>query len=272
MNVVLKCSLLNGIDVVNNSDCDGVEVQLLNKENDFSVLDTIKKPIRSIHVDLPKKDSDTINGETMIDLRHWLLNDWDYFKELCKIATKYNAAIVIHAFYDYRKIKDDREFRVKIRLLDKLFPTIKICIENCGLVSYSERKDSEYATTEDIPKIVKYLNKYSKNNIFYPLLDICHYFQEFSSEIYYSPKPLADIIGDYQSDFQLIHFNYGLGDCMENRHSNNFEANKKLLKKLLSAIKWINDDSHLVLEIVEENYFTRPKMMKLFNEIKEGDI
>lgn len=269
MKIIMKTALKpSDVELINKTNCDGVEIQLLEQKNDFSLLEKINKRIVTLHIDLPQDidDTESYEGEYRLDIYYWVMEQYDYLCKVCEYAQKYGSAIILHGFVDSFVAQEPEEFKNRIKEICKNYPEVKFCIENSGFVSHSEReKSGNIISTHSIPPYCKKMNEFIDEERFFPLLDITHYFQEYATEIEITNKySLVETIECYGSNFQCIHFNYGYGDCITNeRHSKTFKKNDKLLSNLFEAIKKIeNREIYLITEIVEEDYINRPEMLE----------
>lgn len=285
MQKILKINLdESNIDFINRhtDDASGVEVQLLDFKDDLSLLSKIKAKISSIHVDLfsdefkeKHKNFSHLSASKAQDLLfNALLEDKKHLYNIFDACQKYNAAVVMHAGYKLNYLGKEKEEEALKEILSwkEKFPKLKVCLENVGQMRKALPEEKIYLSYE-IPALCKQLNYSCNKFMFFPLLDICHYFME-NSHIIDSPRnSLRETINMYNSEFMVFHFNYGVGDCTGKRHSMNFEANKPLMEAIIKHIMVINPNAILVLEIYEDDYFgERPNMMTQLNMIKETEL
>ncbi len=275
MNKIIKLTLCpQNIDIINNTDCEGVEIQLIGDE-DFSLFDGIKKKLVTIHYPLATDVVSEVEEEMFTDLFQILKNRKNHLKSICAVAEKHHCGIVVHSYLNWLRINsenyDYENFIADLKEIHNEYPHVKLCVENTGTLSYSERFDI-FTRAEDIPRMLRRINADIGYELCHPLLDITHYYMEFSSEVWnHFHYSLAETIELYKSSYQCIHFNYGLGDCNGKRHSKNFDTNPKLLDELLRAIKVINENAYLILEICEDDYDNRPEMFKLLEDIQKWE-
>lgn len=281
MQKILKTGLSsNDIEFIKEHKdvSDGYEIQLFNHSSDlslFNILENIGVRIHTIHIDLYKGKAkedllkiDRSELDKSQDLTYnAIAGNQDYLRRLFSISEKFNAFIVMHAGYRLDSFHNE-EFAVKqIIRWSKEFPNLRIYLENVAqLRLYYGNK---IYNLPEVPTLCNFLNNKCQHDVFYPLLDICHYYQVLSNNIESVPFSLKEAINMFNSDQFALHFNYGIGDCRGDRHSVNFETNPALLKELLIYINSINNNAKLILEICEKDYINRPDMLKHLEMIKD---
>ena len=264
MNIIAKiCLKESDIAWVNTLDCKGVEIQLMNGSNDFEKAGLLNKPVFSFHIDF----FDDAKEESL-SLEYNLFNRWKYINHVIEQAVKLNVkGVVFHAREDVLRTGRRTSFLLKLDLLHRLFPNVNIFLENIGCVPHDLREKGNILTAWDVPSYCNMINKELGYAYCYPLLDICHFFEEWSCEVekirIYS---VNDLFERYESDYTPIHFNYGIGDCRGERHSVTFESNLELLSRMLRCLP---DSSNLILEVLEDDYNKRVNETRLFAQIME---
>lgn len=258
MKIIYKsASSKTQLEARNHFFCNGIEVQMLNKNEDLTILKHSKHPIHSIHYPYT-------NNECYLYNILKTENQHD-FELTLKKANDYNSAIILHCTMQLQDIMnyDMNSIQQLINLL-KLYPNVKICLENSTKFLYNSKlKDN----IMQIPDICDYLNNICNKKVFYPLLDICHLVSCLNSYIAYPGYSIKDAIIKYNSDYYNIHFNYANGIGKGSNHGVTFRSNQILLEKIIDLLLQINPNVNLILEVQESDFISCQNVLELHTDI-----
>lgn len=256
MHKIIKCAIRNILEInyINTLPADGVEIQLFKDDNDFSLLDKIELPIINFHYDLDYTNKDYSD----CDIVGMMERDFDngHFDDVLKHADKYHANVLLHMARNPLNEQNLTKFMDKIRNFSG-----KILLENVG--------DKNAVDPHDFTGICDALNFLYGENKFMPILDICHFYKQYSDDIDGLPS-IKEVIKCNRINGNLyFHFNYGVGDCTGDNHSCTFETNVPLMVNLITYIKSLDKDASLILEVYEKSYTDYQNALWMINKINE---
>jgi hypothetical protein len=90
--------------------------------------------------------------------------------------------------------------------------------------------------------------------MFFPLLDLCHYYAEFSERTDHDFPSAAEIIEAYSHYGLKIHFSYSIGNGRGVNHGHDYSTNPELCRNILREIRKCDSSAALILEVREDDY------------------
>lgn len=230
---------------------DGFEIHLHGDErDDFSLIDTIRKPIYSVHYPLNRCDVMEIAEEF----------ESEYAQKVFDLCKKLNVGLVLHAESKYYEIMGSKKvdaFCDHIKERD-----ITLHIENCY---------RDIGAIEAI-QIRRYIRARVGVDKVWPLLDTCHLMMSEMS-FKYDELSFSEAIDKYNSVNFIIHLNDCIGSGEKETggiHGTNFHYNMYLLNNILWKIFNIektDPEIKLILECDENDFVKCPNAIELAHNI-----
>jgi len=253
MRKVLKCALEKAqIEYKNSlSFIDGYEIHLHGDErDDFSLVDTMSKPVYSIHYPLDKCDIMEIASD---------FNN-EYTQKVFALCKKLNVGLVLHAESKYYEVMASKK-------VDAFCDFIK----DNGITVYIENCYRNIGAIEAI-EIRKYIRARIGLEKVYSLLDTCHLMMSEMS-FKYEEFTIPQAIDKYKSRNFIIHLNDCIGSGEKETggiHGTNFSKNLYLLNNILWKLFNLEKEGYeakLVLETDESDYDHSPNAVELAHNI-----
>lgn len=241
----------------NQKDIDGVEIQMLDFSDDFSLMKKLTVPVYNIHLPIKEKQC---NLSYFID--H--INDKNILNVL-SVSQGYNANIVIHCDIHLAEVYGKNILNF-LEVISKY--NVHILLENVMMFEPKNGID----TVLDIPNICTYLNSKLRKMVFYSLLDTCHLMSNIICYFDYPGYSMKSVIDLYNSERFFIHLSSINGDGLSNepgKHGIDFQNNKIMLHQIINYLKNINYNCNLVLETSETDYINAPNAETLKKLIEE---
>lgn len=253
MKKALKCALeKEQIEYKNTLDfIDGYEIHLYGDErDDFSLVDSLKKEVYSIHYPLDRCDIMEIAEDYTSD----------YAKKVFKLCKDLNVGLVVHAESKYYEIMGSKK-------VDAFCDYIK----EQGITLHVENCYRDIGAIEAI-EIRRYIRARVGLDKVYSLLDTCHLMMSEMS-FKYDELSFSEAIDRYKSKNFVIHLNDCIGSGEKETggiHGTNFHYNRYLLNNILWRLFCLERDGYfakLVLECDEEDFIHNPNAVELAHNI-----
>ena len=217
---------------------DGYEIHLYGDDRDnFNLLDTITKPVITIHYPIERCDVYDVVSEY----------DTEYAKKVFAACKKVNAGLVVHAETGLNRLKENPKLEDFCKYIkdEQITLHVENCYRNVGAV-------------EGL-RLCNYLRNNIDRKMVFPLLDTCHLIMSEMS-FKFEEMSFFATIDAYASDNFKIHLNDCIGSGERETggiHGTNFYANQYLLWNILWKLKELTDNGteiDLVLEVDEVDY------------------
>jgi len=234
------------------SNIDGYEIFLFGDErDDFTLVDTISKPIFSVHYPISRCDCLTIANEY----------GTNYFNEVIKLCQEKNASLVLHTESTAQEIMNSYKFDCLLDYFKDI--GLRVYVENCYCNSGSI----------DTLQVIRYMRKRIDDQHVLPLLDTCHLMMSEMS-FKYEELSFSKAIDAFKSYRTIIHLNDCIGSGEKETggiHGTNFSNNLYLLRNILWKLRQLEQIEYneiiVVLEVDEKDYVQIPDTIVLSENI-----
>ena len=217
---------------------DGYEIHLYgDSRDDFDIVDTIEKPIITIHYPIPRCDVNDVVNEYQSE----------YAQKVYALCKKTGAGLVVHAETGVDRLVTNPKLDEFCKFIAR--ERIRLHVENC------------YRNIGAIQglKLARFLQRQIGEDLVFPLLDTCHLMMSEMS-FKFEEMSFFKTIEAYASDNYIIHLNDCIGSGEKETggiHGTNFYANRYLLGNILWKLHELEEKGvkvDLVLEVDEFDY------------------
>lgn len=256
MKIVYKSGLsMNQIIFRNENIAEDIEIHMVSNEPNLNNVKLFKNKINTIHLPTEQCKLSYVLEE-LSKGNELLLETFKICNELC-------AAVIIHCDMTLKNFLENENKDNFIKFIGN--SRFKWRIENLTTEEGLTPKESIVSPAE----ICQYINKTLRQEICFPLLDICHYLivrEHFDTDL---DLNLKDTIELYNSSDLYIHLNDKLGTGYNYNggiHGFNFKYNSALLRSILFDKNIRN--ATLCLEVYEKDFTNCLNAIELENKIR----